>query len=94
MNTNQVNQAYDEWFNDEFKDLTSSESTESNTMIYGCHSEESPDRFRDGFVYHSNGNQLWAKRLTKKCQYDNKANDIKCNGCKHEHKDDAVERNK
>ena len=63
-------------------------------MIYGCHSDKAPNRCKSQFVDHSkhiaNHPAYWTYKFTRSCQYDNKANDIKCNGCKHEHKDDKL----
>lgn len=61
-------------------------------MIYGCHSDKAPDRCNRNTVAHSSGKAGWAYIFTRHCNYDNKANDVKCNGCKHEHKDDVSDK--
>lgn len=59
-------------------------------MIYGCHSDKAPINRCLQNVEHSKGSSWWPYIFSRMCQYDNKSNDIKCNGCKHEHKDDVM----
>ena len=61
-------------------------------MIYGCHSDKAPNNRQHVYVQNGNGLATWTYKFTRSCQYDNKSNDIKCNGCKHEHKDDVSDK--
>lgn len=61
-------------------------------MIYGCHSDKAPRRCYSPIIYHSDVKACWHDKSDGVCQYDNKSNDIKCNGCKHEHKDDVSDK--
>lgn len=63
-------------------------------MPYGCHSDRAPDRFSHDVVIHGNGderNAQWIHRMSTKCRFDAKKNDIRCNGCNQPYDDEYVE---
>lgn len=53
--------------------------------MYGCHSNNSPNRMKSDTV--TKGATSWAFRFTKTCQYDKRKEDKRCDGCKHEAKE-------
>lgn len=50
-------------------------------MPYGCHSDNSPDRFKEPLL--TNGRVVWPHRMSTQCRYDGRERDQRCAECEH-----------
>jgi hypothetical protein len=52
-------------------------------MPYSCHSDISPNKFKERTITHSKGNVSWPDPLSNYCCYDKLNADRRCKGCGH-----------
>lgn len=63
-------------------------------MSYGCHSDKPTERVVRGLVRHGNGspkNEAWPHYMSRKCRYDNKFKDERCEGCQVDYDQEYVD---